>query len=67
MNEALLILYLAGTGMTAQPVRVEYPTMEKCRQMAERERARGHMARCLSLGSEIRICANCGAPVRSLG
>ena len=65
-HEAILILYLAGTGMTAKPLRVAFPSMEVCQMNAERERARGHKARCwqpFRLGP----CANCGAPVGSIG
>lgn len=46
MTEAVLILYLAGTGMSFEPVRVTFPTMEVCQANAERERKRGHKAFC---------------------
>ena len=60
MNEAILILYLAGTGMTAKPVRVTFPTMEVCEANAERERRRGHKTFC-QRRDWIRAfeCANC--------
>ena len=48
MEAVTLVLWLAGTGMTFKPVRVELPTMERCIAIADRARARGHKARCLS-------------------
>jgi hypothetical protein len=66
MDAAVLIIWLAGSGMTAKPVRVEYPSMEKCLKMADYQRARGNKARCNS-SPRIEICANCGAPAKPLG
>jgi hypothetical protein len=60
MNEVVLILYLAGSGMTAKPVRVPFPTMQACQENAERERQRGHKARCWQR-FEDRPCARCNS------
>ena len=38
MTAAALSLYLAGTGMTAKLLRIEFPSMKVCQQNAERER-----------------------------
>ena len=60
MGEAILVLYLAGTGMTFKPVRVTFPSMEICQQNAERERKRGHKAFCRSRDwSPAFDCASC--------
>jgi hypothetical protein len=68
MDVAVLIIWIAGTGMTFDPVRVEYPSMEQCLRVAAYQRGRGNAARCISTGSDIRICANCGAgPTARLG
>lgn len=58
MGEAILILYLAGTGMTMQPLNVRLPTMAACQENAERERNRGHKAWCLRR-SGVLPCASC--------
>ena len=66
MNEAILVLYLAGTGMTMQPLNVRLPSMATCQENAERERQRGHKAYCLRR-SGVLPCANCGAPLPPAG
>ena len=67
MNEAILILYLAGTGMAMQPLNVRFPTMAACQENAERERRRGHKAFCLRPESRGFECASCGAPLPPTG
>lgn len=58
--ETILNLYLAGTGMTFEPVRVPFPSFEVCLQNVERERARGHKAWCSKENDFGPIqCANC--------
>ena len=46
MGEAILIIYLAGTGMTFEPVRTTFPSMTRCQAHAASARQRGHSATC---------------------
>ena len=65
--EALLIVYLAGTGITMKPLNVPISTMEVCQQIVNQQRSRGHKAFCQSrhMGDAFQ-CANCnglGTPI----
>ena len=68
MGEAVLMVWLAGTGMTFKPINVAFPTRAACEVNAGKARARGHKATCRpKYFFDIRPCATCGAPLPPVG